>query len=316
MAKKLFDVVVVGELNADLVLSGDVIPEFGQVEKLIDRADLAIGSSAGIFACGAARLGLRVAFIGLLGADAFGHFMVQAIRARGVDTRAVRQDPTLQTGLSIILIQGNDRAILTFPGAIPALRFEHIDLDILDHARHLHLGSYFLLDKLKPDVPRLFQEARRRGLTISLDTNFDPQGKWDDNILSVLKAVDVFLPNETELLAISRTSGLEEGMRRLAGFGPTVVVKRGAQGAALYSRDTMIEEASIAVKVVDTVGAGDSFDAGFIYGLLQRRPRWDLSQSLRLACICGALSTQAAGGTAAQPTLEEARNYLAMRDGR
>jgi sugar/nucleoside kinase (ribokinase family) len=252
--------------------------------------------------------------MGLLGADAFGQFMVQAIRARGVDTRAVRQDPALQTGLSIILTQGSDRAILTFPGAIPALRYEHIDLDILDHARHLHLGSYFLLDQLKPDVPRLFREARQRGLTISLDTNFDPQGKWDDNILSVLKEVDVFLPNETELLAISRASSLEAGMRTLAGYGPAVVVKRGAQGAALLSKDTMLKEASMAVEVVDTVGAGDSFDAGYIYGMLHRQPRWDLSQTLRLACICGALSTRAAGGTAAQPTLDEARHYLAKRD--
>ncbi len=81
----MFDILVAGEINPDLILSGDVTPEFGQVEKLVDSAGLTIGSSSAIFACGAARLGLQVAFIGLCGDDVFGHFMLEQMQARGVD---------------------------------------------------------------------------------------------------------------------------------------------------------------------------------------------------------------------------------------
>jgi sugar/nucleoside kinase (ribokinase family) len=310
MADRQFDIVVVGELNADLILSGDVVPAFGQVEKWIDRADLAIGSSAGIFACGAARLGLKVAFIGKVGADPFGDFMRQAIASRGIDTSAVQVDPSIKTGLTVILNRGTDRAILTFPGSIPLLRYDEIDLDCVGQARHLHLGSYYLLDQLRPDIPRLFLEAHRRGLTVSIDTNYDPLERWDAGIQPALTHADVFLPNETELLAISQAPDIPTGMQRIASLGPAVVVKQGGQGATGLWRGQRCHADTIPVQVVDTVGAGDSFDAGFLYGYLQRDPDWDFQRMLRMGCICGALSTRAAGGTTAQPDWDEARTYL------
>src|SRR5512139_1181094 len=112
MTDRDFDIVVVGELNADLILRGDVTPAFGQVEKIIDEATLTIGSSSAIFACGAARLGLRTAFIGKAGNDEFGRFMLRELQQRGIDTRGVVIDPNLPTGLSVILSRPFDRAIL------------------------------------------------------------------------------------------------------------------------------------------------------------------------------------------------------------
>jgi sugar/nucleoside kinase (ribokinase family) len=306
MTDREFDVLVVGELNADLILRGDVTPAFGQVEKIIDDAALAVGSSSAIFACGAARLGLHVAFSGKAGDDEFGRFMLRELHQRGIDTAGVVIDPAVPTGLSVILSRPSDRAILTHLGSIAALRFDEIDLALLSRARHLHVGSYYLLDALRPDVPRLFDEAQRRGLTISIDTNYDPTEKWDGHLREVLRRVDIFLPNETELLAITREDSIEAGLDRLAEI-PLVAVKLGARGAIARRGSEIVHADSIPVDVVDTTGAGDSFDAGFLYGYLTER---SLSQSLQLACVCGSLSTRAAGGTGAQATWPEALEYL------
>ncbi|MBS1965268.1 MAG: sugar kinase [Chloroflexi bacterium SZAS-1] len=301
---KPFDLLVVGEINPDLILRGDVTPAFGQVEKLVDDATLTIGSSSVIFACGAARLGLRVAFAGVVGDDVFGQFMVSQMLARGIDTSAIVLEPSLHTGLSVILSRATDRAILTFAGSIAALRYEQIDLAMLDRARHLHLGAFFMLDALRPDVPRLFNEARQRGLTTSLDTNYDPTERWDGGLRQVLPLVDVFLPNEAELCAIGGSPDPDAALAALAQQVPIVAAKLGSYGGVARRGSTIAHAPALPVAVVDTTGAGDTFDAGFIYGFLHG---WELAATLRLACACGSLSTRAAGGTAAQPTLAEAQ---------
>ena len=301
-----YDVLVAGEINPDLILTGDVTPEFGQVEKLIDSATLTIGSSSAIFACGAARLGLKVAFIGICGNDVFGHFMLDEMSERNVDVSHVILRTDGQTGLSVILNNQSDRAILTHPGLIAELRASDIPDDLLRRSRHLHVASYFLQTELQPDLPALFQRAHSLGLTTSLDTNYDPSEKWIgfDELLSV---TDIFLPNQTEALSITKTSDVESAARQLATMTKLVAVKLGADGALACSNKDAFTAASIPVNVIDTVGAGDSFDAGFMYGYLNG---WKIERSLRLACACGALSTQQAGGTNGQPTLEEAMQYV------
>ncbi|HEX9441478.1 MAG TPA: sugar kinase [Roseiflexaceae bacterium] len=297
-----FDLIVVGEINPDLILCGDVTPTFGQVEKTVDDATLTIGSSSAIFACGAARLGLRVAYVGKIGDDIFGHFMRQQLSERGIDVSGVVVDRAIRTGLSVILSRGSDRAILTYSGSIAALRYDEIDRRLLARARHLHVGSYFILDALRPDVPALFAAAHDLGLTVSLDTNYDPAERWDGGLGDALRYVDVFLPNEAELLAFTAMASLHAALDRLAQHIPLTAVKLGAQGGAARRGAETARAAALPVEVVDTTGAGDSFDAGFIYSYLRG---WELPRALRLACACGSLSTRAAGGTAAQPTLAE-----------
>lgn len=308
---KPFDILVAGEINPDLILSGNVIPEFGQVEKLVDSASLAIGSSSAIFACGAARLGLKVAFIGVCGDDVFGRFMLDEMQKHDVDTSNVIIRPNGQTGLSVILNQPydaaqGDRAILTHLGLMSALRAEDVADGLLGQARHLHVASYFLQTKLQPDLPALFRRAHSLGLTTSLDTNYDPSEKWlgFDELLSV---TNVFLPNEAEAKSFTAEENADEAANRLGRKVEVAAIKLGAQGALGVSSSQKVRVAPIPVKVVDTVGAGDSFDAGFIYGYLQG---WSLEKSLRLGTVCGALSTQKAGGTSAQPTSEEALREL------
>lgn len=303
---KTCDLLVAGEINPDLILSGDVNPVFGQVEKLVESAALVIGSSSAIFACGAARLGLKVAFIGVCGEDLFGRFMREALAWRGVDVAPVIVDPQQQTGLSVILARRTDRAILTHPGALAALRADQVTDDLLAQARHLHVASYFLQSALRPGLPDLFRRAHGLGLTTSLDTNWDPAGEWR-GLDELLPLTDVFLPNENEALAITRSNSAGEALQRLGCLAGTVAVKRGREGALGCRGEQMASAPSMRVEVVDTIGAGDTFDAGFLYGWLNG---WRLEKCLRLGVACGSLSTRQAGGTAAQPNLEEALQHV------
>lgn len=303
---KPFDILMAGEINPDLILSGDVEPVFGQVEKWIDQAEMTIGSSSAIAACGAATLGLRVAFTGVCGDDLFGHFMLDAMQAKGIDVSAVSVRKDQATGISIIFNRQPDRAILTFAGLIPALQAENISNDLLQQARHLHVASYFLQTQLQPGIVSLFERAHGLGLTVSLDTNWDPSGQWQ-GFDKLLPHVDVFLPNENEALALSRTQDVEEALTRLGQLCPTVAIKKGAAGAVASQQGEIARVEALSMQVVDTVGAGDSFDSGFLYGYLHQ---WPVEKSLRFASVCGSLSTQAAGGTNAQPTFEEAINYV------
>jgi sugar/nucleoside kinase (ribokinase family) len=307
MEPRRFDVVVVGELNPDLILSGDVMPEFGQVEKLVSNAMLTIGSSSAIFACGAARLGLRVAFIGKVGKDEFGRFMCNSLKEYGIDISGIIEDGETATGLSLILSTKSDRAILTYPGTIHLLRYSEVCQDLLAQARHLHLGSYFIQNSLRPDLPALFDRARQLGLSISLDTNYDPSEEWNGGLVQLLSKVDVFLPNELECQAIAQKTNLDEAVDYLGKIVKLLGVKLGQQGALLFHNSRSYQSVPVPVDVVDTVGAGDSFDAGFVYGYLAG---WKPARVLKFATICGSLSTRKVGGTAAQPTLEEAFSYL------
>ncbi len=303
-----YDVLVLGEVCVDIILSGDVTPAFGQVEKVLDDAVLTAGSSSAIFACGAARLGLHVAFAGMVGDDVFGRFMLDALAQRGVDTSGVVVNPALKTGLTVHLIRGADRAMLTHMGAMEVFGLADFDMGMLAHARHLHVGSYFLQKALRPDVARLFSAAQQQGLTTSLDTGYDPDEVWGADVHATLAATNVFLPNATEALALTGARDVGQALADLAARVPVVAIKMGAEGARARTGDDEAVAPALPVRIVDTTGAGDSFDAGFVYGFLQE---WPLADTLALASACGSLSTQGAGGTDAQPTLAAARAALA-----
>jgi sugar/nucleoside kinase (ribokinase family) len=303
---KTFDVLVIGELNVDLILNGSITPEFNQKEQLLKDAQLVLGSSSAIFACGVARLGLKVAFLGLVGDDVFGKFVIEELGARNVDTHAIKITPKVKTGCTVILNRGNDRAIMTHPGSIAQLKKSDLDLSLFKSARHLHLGGYFLLDSLKKDVSSIFRLAHQNHLTVSLDTNYDPKEKWGLGRDNPLRDTDIFFPNETEIKQITRQPDVESAMKSL-GYISTIAVKRGKAGAFARQKNEIKTVTVMKVKVKDTVGAGDSFDAGFLYGYLSG---FGLEKSLKLASVCGSLSTTQAGGIAGQPTLSKAMPYL------
>jgi sugar/nucleoside kinase (ribokinase family) len=307
MLEKKFDILVAGEINPDLILTDpQLVPRFGQAELLVQDAALTPGSSSVIFACGAARLGLKVAFVGICGDDVFGSFMLDAMQARGVDISHSIVNPTQKTGFTVILNRVTDRGMLTHLGAINALTADQISDALLTQARHLHIASYFLQTQLQPDLPHLFRRAHSLGLTTSLDTNWDPDEKWA-GVHDLLPQVDVFLPNENEACALMKTEDVEAAARGLVAISKVVAVKLGGKGGLALKGDSLVRAPAIPVEIVDTVGAGDTFDSGFIYGYLQG---WPLEKSLKLGIACGSLSTQKSGGLAGQPTLDEVLNYL------
>jgi sugar/nucleoside kinase (ribokinase family) len=292
----VFDLLVVGDCNPDLLLVGDdVVPEFGQTEKVVRTAALTIGGSASIAACGAARLGLATAFVGAVGRDLFGTFMLDALAGRGIDTSGCVVDAELATGVTVVMVRGDDRAILTAPGAIAALTAAQVGAGLLGAARHLHVASFHLLDGLRPGLERLVAEARAAGVTVSLDPQGDPGGGDGAMLTRLVAQLDVLFVNEQEDAALEP-----------AGC-PLVVVKRGPRGALARSPEGVLEAPALPVDAIDATGAGDSFDAGFLAAWLSGEP---VEAALRLGCACGALSTRALGGTDAQPTLEEARSAL------
>jgi sugar/nucleoside kinase (ribokinase family) len=218
-------------------------------------------------------------------------------------------DPGVKTGITVSLSTAADRALLTFSGSIAALTAECIDRALFDRARHLHVSSFFLQTGLREGLAGLFAQARGQGLTVSLDTGWDPDEQWDSDLGKTLACTDVFLPNAVEAQAISGQTDVKTALATLAEGVPVVAMKLGAQGAIARHSETVVQAAPPAVQVVDTTGAGDSFDAGFVYGYLEA---WSLERTLRLACACGALATQQPGGTAGQPTINQAME--AIRD--
>ncbi|MBI5160071.1 MAG: carbohydrate kinase family protein [Micrococcales bacterium] len=309
-------VLVVGDANIDLILRGDVVPRFGQVEQLIERADAVLGGSGAIVAAGLARLGVPVSLVAVVGDDAFGVMTLEYLRWVGVDTAHVRVvgEPT---ALSVILSAPGDRAILTLLGALPSLTAVESIAAVADtRPRWVHAASPFLTGSAGW-LPELFAAAHDGGAGTSLDTNWDPAEGWA-GVAKALAGTDVLLPNRAELLALAGAivgdpaageAAPEDPARALAALGPRVVVKDGAEGGFSLDRHGRAAAArGLLAEVVDTTGAGDSFDAGYLaaiaHGIDTERER------LAWAAATGSMSVQAAGGTSGQPSLVELREAL------
>ncbi len=290
-------VCVVGELNLDLILYG--LPK----DLVLDREHLAtglaltLGSSSAIFAHNLSALGTQVSFISRIGTDPLGKIATERLLAAGVDVSRIKQAPgKISTGVTVVLPQSRQRYILTYPGTMFEMQYSDIDFEYVRKAKHLHVSSYFLHRALRPRILNLFRQAKEAGLTTSLDTNDDPEDQWGKDLLDVLKFVDVFFPNDREAKKIARTTDLSQAINQLAGLSKVVVVKRGSSAAICRSGDEQWSLAPPTVKMVDDVGAGDTFDAGFIHLYLTGAK---LEDCLAFANIAAAYSVTKEGGTEA-----------------
>lgn len=297
MPNKKFDVLVVGELNVDLILNHiDSFPEMGK-EKLAQKMDLTLGSSSAIFASNLSTLGTKVAFLGKIGNDAFGDLTLSTLKEKKVDTGLIIRDSSVNTGATIVLNYDEDRAMVTYPGAMNELRIDEIRDEALQSARHLHFSSLYLQPGIKPDIGELFRRAKAAGLTTSLDMQWDPSERWDFDYKNVLPLTDVFLPNEQELFFLTGSDTVAEGLQKLASFANIVAVKRGSKGSLIWTKETeILKDAFLNRNVVDAIGAGDSFNAGFIHKFMQGAV---LSECQLYGNLMGAINTTAAGGTTA-----------------
>jgi len=305
-----FDVTIAGELNLDLILYG--LPEQLQPERelLADRMMLTLGASSAIVAHNLSALGSRVGFQSRIGDDPLGALALERLQQGGVDTSLVRHAPgAITTGLTVILHHQSWRNILTYAGTIAELKFEDLDLDYLSDSRHFHLSSYYLQRALRPKIGELFQLLKSKGLTISIDTNDDPEDLWEGNLKDVLQYVDVFLPNEREACKAAGTDDLESAIRKLSELVPLLVVKMGRQGAIAQRDSERFTSPAKLVDAVDPVGAGDSFDAGFLHEYVRGA---DIPACLASGNLAGALSTTRPGGTEAFRETAHRNRFLAQ----
>jgi sugar/nucleoside kinase (ribokinase family) len=299
------DIVIAGEINLDLILYG--LPEQMPTERELLATNFAItlGSSSAILAHNLAALGSSVGFITKAGDDSFGILAMERLRERGVDLSRVARGT--KSGVTFILPHESHRHILTYPGTISELRFEDLDLDYMASARHFHMSSLFLQRELLPHVPELFRKMKASGLTTSLDTNDDPDDLWEGGLEDILPHVDILLPNEREAIKMARANDLETAISRLSEKIETVVVKMGGRGAIAIQKRKRFAAPAVSVTVVDPIGAGDSFDAGFLHQFVRGA---DLASCLAYGNICGAFSTTASGGTEAFRDDARMREFL------
>jgi ribokinase len=300
MPGREYDILTIGDMNVDLVFDlGDTVPRFEQVEQWVPDYFQEMGGSACIFACQAAKLGMRVAILGRVGNDSYGKLMLRRLGESGVDTRFVRVDPRLKTGLSLALCRSNgDRAMLTYAGSLNAVYPEDISDDFLSLGRHMHYCSYYLQTNLLPMVPDILQRSKKLGLSVSIDTNWDPAETWNGGLRTCLSMADVFLPNEREALAITHCGALSDAVHHLVELVPLTVVKMGAEGVLVAERERQFTvPVDIVTHPMDTVGAGDSFDGGFIAAWLRGLP---LEACAAVGNTCGRANTLARGGIEGQ----------------
>jgi ribokinase len=297
----MLEVLVVGDANPDLVLTGDVVPRFGQAEQDVEAA-VALGGSGAIAAAALARLGVGVGIAAAVGDDDLGRLIGAKLAERGVATAALQRS-TRPTGLSVHLLRDGDRAILTSTGAIADLDVAAACAAIAPGVRHVHLSSVYLVPPLLADGRRLLAAARAAGATVSVDTNYDPTEAFAAP--DWLRAADVILPNAAEARALTGRDDVEAAARDLAAEGAIVAVKLGAGGALAVAGprgEAVRAGAPPAPAIVDAVGAGDAFDAGFLRARLDGRP---LAACLALACAAGTLSLRGRGDRG-HATLDEA----------
>ena len=301
---KQFDIIALGELNVDLILNQiEGEPEVGK-EKFAKQMTLTLGSSTAIFAANAAAIGAKVAFCGMIGDDSFGDLVESSLKAKGVDTRFLIRQNKYATGATICMSYDEDRANLTYQGAMDFMSLDDIDPEVFKQAKHIHISSIFMQSGVKRDLKKILELCKQNGVTTSLDSQWDPTEQWDINLQEILPLVTVFMPNETELKFLTRSETLEEAIEKIRPIVNAAVIKCGSKGSILMRKGQpdRKQEALLNKNVVDCIGAGDSFNSGFITRLAAGD---DLVRCQEYGNMTGAVNTTAAGGTTAFTSRED-----------
>ena len=301
---KDFDIIALGELNVDLILNQiEGEPEVGK-EKFAKQMTLTLGSSTAIFAANAAALGAKVAFCGMIGDDSFGDLVESSLKAKGVDTRFLIRQNKYATGATICMSYDEDRANLTYQGAMDYMSLEDIDPEVFKAAKHIHISSIYMQSGVKRDLKKILELCKENGVTTSLDSQWDPAEKWDLDWKTILPLVTVFMPNETELKFLTRCETLDEALEAIRPYVNAAVIKCGSKGSILMRKGQpdRKQDALLNKNVVDCIGAGDSFNSGFIARLAAGD---DLVRCQEYGNMTGAVNTTAAGGTTAFTSRED-----------
>ena len=300
---KQYDVVSIADVCADLIIISKEKPVFGQVEKIAQSYEMEVGGSAAIFASQVAKLGGKTALLSVVGNDALGTFIIDRMQGIGIDTQHIYKSATAKTPLGLNISVEGDRSMLTVLGSLNEISFALANENIINQTRHWHIAGYFLLPQLVTHWLDFIVRLTAKNISISLDTNWAPRENWED-VKNLLPHVDVFLPNENEAMAITGQSNYLKAGIELSKICKLLVIKRGSEGASIFvggkeTHHALPQQTQTLLKVVDTTGAGDSFDGGFIYEWLKQS---SLNKCLETAIACGTSSVQAMGGINGQLT--------------
>jgi sugar/nucleoside kinase (ribokinase family) len=306
------DVSVVGPLNIDLLIKGAGPPNWDAIPTWDGRAqmDMTAAGSVGYTVQDLARLGLNVRVSSCLSDDPLGIFIEDTLRRAGVDTSSVQRVPGTLGGIGVyMLLFGSRKRPLSYrlpTHPLWSLTFSPAEVDRLLDARCLHQGGYLHFKEAWHGATlKLFREAKALGLITTLDPQFPLfplTVPWLPAFSDVLPWVDVLFCDENEALNITGVRDLDSAAHYLLSAGAkTVVVKQGAEGSTVYQRDYRYHQPAILLGVVeDTIGAGDAYDAGFIYGTLQG---WSLERRALFASVAAGFTVTGVGGSQTMPDL-------------
>jgi sugar/nucleoside kinase (ribokinase family) len=304
--ERQLEVLVVGDLFLDLVMSGfQAWPRPGE-ESFARKFHKEVGGGAAITACGLSKLGLQTGILGVVGKED-GGWLLDQLRARGVDTSKIRVTPAEPTAFTVSVSTTLDRTFFTYSGAnreLSTLVGDLIGIATADRVRHIHLAH-----ALEPaNLPASFKAIKDKGWSLSVDVGWHPEWYADARARAALKLVDIFFPNEREAGAVTQET---EPRRMLDAFQRMgvhrVALKLGKHGAALLWDGAVCFQKPGIIDAVDTTGAGDCFDAGFLYAWLGGM---EPALCLRAGAACGEMSTRALGGVAGFPSKEELETIL------
>ena len=302
-------VVTLGDINVDIIASIPRYPSPGG-DGLAERVEIHSGGSAANTATVLANFGVDVGIIGRVGRDAFAEQALARLAEAGVDLSCIQRDDEVITGIMFIPVTPDgERTMFGYRGANPRLDPALLDEGYIAQADVFHLSGYALLAEPQRSAARQAVEmAHRAGVSISLDVGLEAAAKVTEEVIALLPLADLIFPSRAEAEHLTDSSDVREAVKALSGYGiETVALKLSEQGCTVGSEGEIFSVPTFAVKVQDTTGAGDSFDAGFILGRL-----WGLGarESAILANALGALAASAVGAGDALPGPEKARALL------
>ncbi len=299
MPKKLL---AIGDINVDIMMGG--LASLPQVDREItcQSFEITMGSSAAIFAVAYACLGGKISFLGLAGNDAYGDFMLDGMKRSGIATDLVRRTDRVKTGVTVNLIYQNTRSQVTYPGTIAEFSGSDIDEDVFRGFDHVHLAGPYQQTRFRPDITRCLLLAKDLGMTSSLDPQWDASGRWE-YMAEWLPLLTYLFVNEDEAKSISGTSDLDGACAWLAARTRFPLVKAGAAGVYLVDAGSVVQVPGIPVEVVDTTGAGDTFDAAFLLERLEGGK--ELTEAARFANAAAARSCRFVGGVGARSSYQD-----------
>lgn len=308
---KKWDVYVYGDINIDLVIPGvEHFPLPGQ-EDVVETMNTYVGGGAAVFTLGIGKLGLKPVFQGTIGDDCYGKFIRDEFKSRNVDDTLLATSKENKTGISISFTNEKDRSFLTYRGTNDEINLSKIQLDKVKEASHIHLTGYAGSKNHNQYLDLVKKVKDMKEVTISFDVGWDDAGEWYEGIYDLFPYIDILFMNETEAIHYSRKEDAKEAVLDFSKTCSLVVAKLGKKGSMAVKDGVIYESKAYTVQAVDTTGAGDSFNAGFVYGFLKGKT---IEECLKCGNGCGALSVTQLGGNTGFPVEEALVEFITQQE--